>query len=233
MRLPGEAAAGNERIVLTVMFRRGACPGLLNPMETGDGLLARLPPVRMPLAAFAGLCAAARAHGNGVVEVTARGSIQIRGLKPASVIPFADSVAALGIEVPDGPVVIANPLAGLDAAEAADLTGLVAELRRRIAAASFAAGAGAESFGDRRWRRSTPPRRASARTSACAPSRAESLLLTLGDDVTTATQLGRVRREDRAGGGTRAARSDRAAGTCRAGARSWCGRSGGGASLLG
>ena len=177
------------------MFRRGACPGLLNPMETGDGLLARLPPVRMPLAAFAGLCAAARAHGNGVVEVTARGSIQIRGLKPASVIPFADSVAALGIEVPDRPVVIANPLAGLDAAEAADLTGLVAELRRGIAAASFAAGLAPKVsvIVDGGGALHLDGLGADIRLRAVP---GETLLLTLGDDVTTATQLGRVRPED-------------------------------------
>ena len=61
--------------------RRGACPGLSAPMPTGDGLLVRLLPIgTIPLDAFAALCAAAQAHGNGVIEVTARGSIQVRGL---------------------------------------------------------------------------------------------------------------------------------------------------------
>ncbi len=61
--------------------RRGACPALSAPMPTGDGLLVRLAPAgTIALAALAGLCAAAREHGNGIVEITARGSIQVRGL---------------------------------------------------------------------------------------------------------------------------------------------------------
>ena len=50
---------------------RGACPGLSTPMLTGDGLLVRFAPtgpVRLP--AFAALCRAAEAHGNGTMEVT-------------------------------------------------------------------------------------------------------------------------------------------------------------------
>ena len=65
--------------------RRGACPGLSAPMQTGDGLLVRLLPLgTISLRAFADLCRAARTHGNGIVEVTSRGSIQVRGLSAAS-----------------------------------------------------------------------------------------------------------------------------------------------------
>jgi precorrin-3B synthase len=80
-------------------MRRGACPGLSAPMATGDGLLARLTPsgATIALSAFGGLCAAARRHGNGIVEVTSRGSIQVRGLTAASAGPFAAEAAALGI----------------------------------------------------------------------------------------------------------------------------------------
>ena len=50
-------------------------------MPTGDGLLVRLLPAGTdPLDAFGKLCAAARRHGNGIIEITARGSIQVRGL---------------------------------------------------------------------------------------------------------------------------------------------------------
>ena len=172
-------------------------PGLLNPMETGDGLLARLPPARMPIAAFSGLCAAARAHGNGVVEVTARGSIQVRGLKPASVVPFADSVGALGLEVPDGPAVIANPLAGLDPAEVADLRGIAAELRQAIIGASFAHSLAPKIsvIVDGGGALHLDGLAADIRLRALPD---ESLLLTLGDDRTTAAGLGRIRPEDAA-----------------------------------
>ena len=65
----------------TKPMRRGACPGLTTPMATGDGLLVRLMPVgTISLDAMAGLCAAAQQHGNGILEITSRGSLQVRGL---------------------------------------------------------------------------------------------------------------------------------------------------------
>jgi precorrin-3B synthase len=81
-------------------------------MVTGDGLLARLTPSGSMIAldAFAGLCAAARRHGNGIVEVTSRGSIQIRGLTAPSAPLFAADVAALRIEGSDGIPVLTDPL---------------------------------------------------------------------------------------------------------------------------
>ena len=77
-------------------FRRGACPGLSAPMQTGDGLLVRLmPAATVALDAMAGLCGAARQHGNGIIEITARGSIQVRGLSAASAaIPVASKLSA-------------------------------------------------------------------------------------------------------------------------------------------
>ena len=116
-------------------LRRGACPGLSDPMPTGDGLLARLMPIgMMSLDAMAGLSAAARRHGNGIVEVTSRGSIQIRGLTRDSAPDFADSVAQLGISANDGVPVITDPLSGLAPGELIDAGGLAAELRSALAA---------------------------------------------------------------------------------------------------
>ena len=74
--------------------RRGTCPALSTPMPTGDGWLVRLLPIgTIGLDAFAALCDAAQAHGNGVVEVTGRGSIQVRGLTPDSAPRFAAAAA--------------------------------------------------------------------------------------------------------------------------------------------
>ena len=120
--------------------RRGACPGLSAPMPTGDGLLVRLMPIgTMSLAAFSALCAAARQHGNGVIEVTARGSIQIRGLSAASAPRFADAIAALNIAAADGIPVLSNVLAGLDPEEVLDAGALAADLRRAFTETSLAA----------------------------------------------------------------------------------------------
>ncbi|HUZ33079.1 MAG TPA: precorrin-3B synthase [Xanthobacteraceae bacterium] len=120
--------------------RRGACPGLSAPMQTGDGLLVRLQPTGIiSLAAFIALCAGARRDGNGIVEVTGRSSIQIRGLSVESAPRFADSVASLAIAAMDGVSVLANPLAGLDPAEIVDAGALAADIRRTAAGAGLGA----------------------------------------------------------------------------------------------
>jgi precorrin-3B synthase len=115
--------------------RRGACPALSAPMQTGDGLLVRLNPVAGGLspAQLAGVCEAAEAHGNGVIEVTARGSIQIRGLTGNSAIGFAAAVNELGIAVRTGVPVQTGVLAGLDPDEIADPTALADMIRAGIA----------------------------------------------------------------------------------------------------
>jgi precorrin-3B synthase len=120
--------------------RRGACPGLSVPMPSGDGLLARLRTTStISLSAFAALCAAGREFGNGVIEITGRGSIQIRGLTAASAPPFADAVTALAIAAEDGIPVHTNALAGLDVDEILDAGAIAADLRRALAYTSLPA----------------------------------------------------------------------------------------------
>jgi precorrin-3B synthase len=115
-------------------LRRGACPSLSAPMPTGDGFLARLLPAgTIALDAFRGLCAAARQHGNGIIEITARGSIQVRGLSAGSAIRFADAVGGLGIAMADTIPVLSNPLAGLDTDEILDAGAVAAALRGALA----------------------------------------------------------------------------------------------------
>jgi precorrin-3B synthase len=115
--------------------RRGACPALSAPMQTGDGLLVRLNPVTGGLSPsqFAGLCDAADRHGNGIIEVTARGSIQIRGLTESSAPLFAQAVDRLGIDVRTGVPVQTGVIAGLDPQEIADPTRLADMIRSGIA----------------------------------------------------------------------------------------------------
>ena len=118
-------------------YARGACPGLSAPMVTGDGLLARLVPAGpIPLDAFIGLCEAARAHGNGTMEISARGSLQVRGLTERSTPLFAGAVAALDINICENVPVIADPLVG-DPMALVDANALAADLRQAIAAAAL------------------------------------------------------------------------------------------------
>lgn len=125
---------------MNASLRRGACPGLSVPMATGDGLLARLTPIgsTIGLDAFDGLCRAARMRGNGIIEITSRGSIQIRGLSAASAPMLADDVAALRIDGSEGIPVLVNPLGGLDPGETFDAGAVAAALRASFAAASIA-----------------------------------------------------------------------------------------------
>jgi len=109
-------------------------------MPTGDGLLVRLTPTgTISLRAFAALCTGAHECGNGIIEVTARGNIQVRGLTAVAAPRFASAVAALGIAAADGVPVLSDPLAGLDADELIDASALAADLRAALARTSLAA----------------------------------------------------------------------------------------------
>ncbi|WP_224701648.1 precorrin-3B synthase [Devosia aquimaris] len=110
--------------------RRGACPSLDVPMATGDGLLARLRVAggRMTPQQLAGIAALAAQHGNGLIEISARGNLQVRGLTPATAGPFAQAVEKL-VGTERGLVVEVPPLAGEDASEIADPRPLAAAIR--------------------------------------------------------------------------------------------------------
>lgn len=103
--------------------RRGWCPSLHEPMATGDGLLVRVKPRGMVLSARAVrvLAGAAVSFGNGVLDLTQRGSVQARGLSAASAPRFAAEMVAAGLASPGVAEerrrsVIATPLAGVDPA---------------------------------------------------------------------------------------------------------------------
>ncbi|RWE22221.1 precorrin-3B synthase, partial [Mesorhizobium sp.] len=126
---------------MNAFSRRGACPALSAPMRTGDGLLVRLNPVAggLALKALIGLCESALRHGNGIMEVTARGSLQIRGLTADSAQLLAAEVDALGIEVRSGVPVEIGPLAGIDPQEIADPRPLADRIRIAIQEAGLTA----------------------------------------------------------------------------------------------
>ncbi|MER9732158.1 precorrin-3B synthase [Mesorhizobium sp. M0217] len=119
---------------MNAFSRRGACPALSAPMQTGDGLLVRLNPVAGGLSpkSLIGLCESALKRGNGIMEVTARGSLQIRGLTAESAVLLAAEVDALGIAVRTGVPVETGPLAGIDPREIADPRALAERIRAAV-----------------------------------------------------------------------------------------------------
>jgi precorrin-3B synthase len=110
--------------------RRGWCPGVRRPMATGDGLLVRVHPPCGVLASDQARLLAALAHecGNGYLDVTARGNLQIRGSSEATYPGLAARLDAAGLVEPegDGPhrLTLVSPLAGRDLAERFDARAL-------------------------------------------------------------------------------------------------------------
>jgi precorrin-3B synthase len=118
-------------------------------METGDGLLVRVhPPGGVMSAAACRLVAdCAESFGNGLLDVTARGNLQIRGVALEGWPDLLARLDAAGLVEPDrdGPsrLTLLSPLAGIDPAERFDPRGLAAAVE---AASSGVAGLPAKAF---------------------------------------------------------------------------------------
>lgn len=82
---------------------KGWCPGALRPMVSGDGLVVRIRPrfAQFTAAQALGLAQAALTHGNGVIELTARANVQLRGVTEKSHAPLIAALDALGLIDPD------------------------------------------------------------------------------------------------------------------------------------
>ena len=113
--------------------RRGACPKVRNPMLTGDGWLVRwIPSGPITTQAFAALCDASNTFGNGVMEITQRGSLQFRGLTLESAASLADTMEELGLDVDATPVILTPPLLGRDTLQGQPAVRLAAQLRAHL-----------------------------------------------------------------------------------------------------
>jgi precorrin-3B synthase len=84
-------------------MKRGWCPGVHEPMATGDGLLIRVKPFggRLSADALRTLAVVAAGCGNGAVELTGRGNIQLRGLTEVTAPLAASALVQAGLADPD------------------------------------------------------------------------------------------------------------------------------------
>lgn len=101
---------------------KGWCPGALRPMESGDGLIVRvrtLGGILSPVLASA-LADASRRLGNGLIDLSSRANLQLRGATPSGLPAIQDLLRHHGLLDADAESeavrnIIASPLAGFDA----------------------------------------------------------------------------------------------------------------------
>ena len=78
---------------------QGWCPGALRPMQSGDGLVVRIRPIGgcLSQAQAAGIADLSARHGNGLIDLSARANVQLRGVTEASHQILIAGLADLGL----------------------------------------------------------------------------------------------------------------------------------------
>jgi len=78
---------------------QGWCPGALRPMPSGDGWVIRVRPPggRLTPPQAREIARLARAHGNGVIDLSSRANIHLRGVTEHSYVPLIAGLDALGL----------------------------------------------------------------------------------------------------------------------------------------
>ena len=88
---------------MSVFVVKGWCPDAWHPMAAGDGLLVRVRPwlARLTREEVVSLCEAALLYGSGVIDLTSRGNVQLRGVRESTMLPLLARLVELGLVVSD------------------------------------------------------------------------------------------------------------------------------------
>ena len=78
---------------------KGYCPGALRPMMSGDGLVVRIRPFhgRLTSSQARTIAQLAQRHGNGLMDLSARGNIQLRGVTQEQMAPLIEGLSQLSL----------------------------------------------------------------------------------------------------------------------------------------
>ena len=122
---------------------KGWCPGALRPMLSGDGYLVRLRIAGGVVSTTAARAIAdcAQTYGNGLLDLSARANLQLRGVTQARLPALVEALQAHGLvdesaEAESVRNVLASPLAGLVPDAAFDISPHVRALEQRLASDS-------------------------------------------------------------------------------------------------
>ncbi len=118
---------------------KGWCPGALRPMLSGDGYLVRLRIAGGVVTASTAraIAHAAQTYGNGLMDLSARANLQLRGVQEARLPALVDALRDHGLidesaEAESVRNVVASPLAGLAPDAAFDISPHVRALEQRL-----------------------------------------------------------------------------------------------------
>ena len=89
---------------MTAVVIKGWCPSAHRPMQSGDGLVARIRPRqgRLSAAQAIGIAELAERHGNGLIDLTGRANLQVRGLRGDGHQALLAALAELALVDADG-----------------------------------------------------------------------------------------------------------------------------------
>lgn len=95
----GIGGGGMSAPVIQGPIIQGWCPGALRPMESGDGWVVRIRAHggRLTTAQLSGIANLSQSFGNGLIDLSARANVQLRGVTPETHTPLIAGLRALGL----------------------------------------------------------------------------------------------------------------------------------------